>query len=198
MAHIRSPSIATLRSIYKRSQTLFKHQLWAKTYLGLRDLEQGDEIQLTDVLRIHAQEATHPDDLVRSACQWLFTRRILIPGSRRLKDWARDALAAIEAQSPDVLCVVIDWPDGTGWELLDELERRAIEPATVVVTSASIGASNRRRTARRNAHHDRTDRHPVATDRPGRRSTRTRDADRLNLLALRVSNDDRAADLGLD
>ncbi|MDR6539701.1 hypothetical protein [Variovorax soli] len=27
----------------------------------------GDEIQLTDALRLQAQEATHPDDLVRSA-----------------------------------------------------------------------------------------------------------------------------------
>lgn len=94
---ISPPAIATLRSIYKRSQTLFKHQLWAKTYLGLRDLEGSDEIQLADALRIHAQEATHPDELVRSTCQWLYTRRIVIPGVRRLKDWARDALAAVEA-----------------------------------------------------------------------------------------------------
>ncbi|MDM0071618.1 Tn3 family transposase [Variovorax sp. J31P207] len=54
-------------------------------------------IQLADALRVHAQEATHPDELVRSACQWLYTRRIVIPGPRRLKDWARDALAVIEA-----------------------------------------------------------------------------------------------------
>ncbi|MDM0050627.1 Tn3 family transposase [Variovorax sp. J22R115] len=94
---ISSPSIATLRSIYGRSQTLFKHQLWAKRHLGLRDLEQADEIQLADALRMHAREATHPDELVRSACQWLYARRIVIPGPRRLKDWARDALAAIEA-----------------------------------------------------------------------------------------------------
>jgi len=51
------------------------------------------------------------------------------------------ALVAIETSLPDVLCVDIDLPDGTGWALLDELERRAMEPATVVVTSASIGAS---------------------------------------------------------
>ena len=56
---ISPPSIATLRSIYGHSLTLLKHQLWTKTYLGLRDLEQGAEIQLTDALRVHAQEATH-------------------------------------------------------------------------------------------------------------------------------------------
>ena len=31
-----APTIASLRSIYQRSQTLYKHQLWAKTYLGLK------------------------------------------------------------------------------------------------------------------------------------------------------------------
>lgn len=54
------------------------------------------------------------------------------------------ALVAVEANLPDVICVDIDLPDGTGWELLDELERKAIEPAVVVVTSASIGASTTR------------------------------------------------------
>lgn len=59
MVGVPPPSIAALRSIYKRSQTLFKHQLWAKTYLGLRDLEQADKVLLTDALRVHAQEASH-------------------------------------------------------------------------------------------------------------------------------------------
>jgi DNA-binding response OmpR family regulator len=54
------------------------------------------------------------------------------------------ALAAIERRVPDVLCVDIDLPDGTGWTLLDELDRRGIDPAIVVVTSASIGASTTR------------------------------------------------------
>jgi hypothetical protein len=45
---VSPPSIASLRSIYQRRQTLSKHQLWAKTYLGLRDLEQADEDRLTD------------------------------------------------------------------------------------------------------------------------------------------------------
>ena len=52
----------------------------AKAYLGLRDIEQGDEERLTDALRDHAEEASHPDELIQTACHWLFTRRILIPG----------------------------------------------------------------------------------------------------------------------
>lgn len=95
---VSTPSIASLRSIYKRRQTLSKHQLWAKTYLGLRELEPGDEAALTATLLAQAADASHSDDLVRSACQWLFTRRILIPGARRLQDWARGAFATVEAQ----------------------------------------------------------------------------------------------------
>jgi len=95
---VSPPSIASLRSIYKRRQTLSKHQLWAKTYLGLRELERDDEAALTATLLAQAADASHSDDLVQSACQWLFTRRILIPGSRRLQDWARGAFAAVEAK----------------------------------------------------------------------------------------------------
>ena len=47
---VSPPSIASLRSIYKRRQTLFKHQRWAKTYLGLRELEIDDEAALTAAL----------------------------------------------------------------------------------------------------------------------------------------------------
>lgn len=95
---VSPPSIASLRSIYKRRQTLSKHQLWAKNYLGLRELELDDEAALTSALLAQAADASHADDLVQSASHWLFTRRILIPGARRLQDWARDAFAAVEAQ----------------------------------------------------------------------------------------------------
>ena len=95
---VSPPSIASLRSSYKRRQTLSKHQLWAKTYLGLRDLEPDDESALTTALLALAADASHADDLVQSASHWLFMRRILIPGARRLRDWARDAFSAVEAQ----------------------------------------------------------------------------------------------------
>lgn len=54
---------------------------------------------------------------------------------------SREALVALENAVPDVLCVDIDLPDGTGWELLDELERRSIEVPRVVIASAGMGAS---------------------------------------------------------
>ena len=52
-----------------------------------------------------------------------------------------DALKSIELSTPDLLCLDLDLPDGTGWALLDELERRSVELPRVVVVSAGVGAS---------------------------------------------------------
>ena len=43
-----SVSIASLRSLYERRQTLYEHQAWARTYLGLGDL---DGVQLQKINR---------------------------------------------------------------------------------------------------------------------------------------------------
>ena len=92
-----APTIASLRAIYQRSQTLYKHQLWAKNHIGLKELDPMAEADLVAMLALHAAEASHPDDLVTSACHWLYDHRILIPGPRRVLGWARDAFATIEA-----------------------------------------------------------------------------------------------------
>ena len=89
-------SIASLRSLYARRQTLYEHQAWARTYLGLQDLDETQVEQLQQVLAIAALEAAHPDDLAETARMWLYERRIVIPGPRRLADWARQAFDATE------------------------------------------------------------------------------------------------------
>lgn len=54
------------------------------------------------------------------------------------------ALTSIESAVPDVLCLDIDLPDGTGWALLDELDSRQISLPRVVVATAGMGASRSR------------------------------------------------------
>jgi hypothetical protein len=93
-----APTIASLRSIYRRSQTLYKHQLWAKTHLGLKDLDDTSETELVALLKLKAAEASHPDELATAACHWLYEHRILIPGPRRVQQWARDAFGATETE----------------------------------------------------------------------------------------------------
>lgn len=90
-------SIASLRSLYARRQTLYEHQAWACTYLDLHDLDAAGVDQLQKVLAISALEATHPDNLAEAARMWLYERRIVIPGPRRLADLAREAFDATEA-----------------------------------------------------------------------------------------------------
>jgi hypothetical protein len=90
-------SIASLRTLYQRRPTLYEHQQWACEYLGLRDLDAAAETELVAMLKVQASEASHSDDLVTAAQRWLYDRRILIPGRRRVQDWARDAFAAVES-----------------------------------------------------------------------------------------------------
>ncbi|MDM0109876.1 DUF4158 domain-containing protein [Variovorax sp. J22R24] len=92
-----SVSIASLRSLYERRQTLYEHQAWARAYLGLSDLDEVQRQKMEQVLAVAALEAAHPDDLMRTARIWLYGRRIIIPGSRRIADWARKAFDATEA-----------------------------------------------------------------------------------------------------
>lgn len=60
-------SIASLRSLYERRQTLYEHRAWSRAYLGLQDLDEGQVTQLEQVLTIAALEAAHPDDLTETA-----------------------------------------------------------------------------------------------------------------------------------
>ena len=90
-------SIASLRSLYTRRQTLYEHQAWAKSYVGLQELDEARVEQLSQVLAVAALEAAHPDDLCETARLWLYERRVAIPGSRRVAGWARDAFDSTEA-----------------------------------------------------------------------------------------------------
>lgn len=63
----------------------------------------------------------------------------------RLAPSSAIALKEIESAVPDVLCLDIDLPDGTGWGLLDELVDRGIDPDRVIVATASMAASLSRR-----------------------------------------------------
>lgn len=57
---------------------------------------------------------------------------------------AATAATAAESMRPDALCVDIDLPDGTGWQLLDELERGLLLPAVVVIITGGFDASQSR------------------------------------------------------
>jgi DNA-binding response OmpR family regulator len=55
------------------------------------------------------------------------------------------ALDAIAGRTPDVLCVDLDLPDGTGWALLDDLDSRGVSISQVVVASAGLHSAKAHR-----------------------------------------------------
>lgn len=71
----------------------------SKDHLGLQDLDDTNTIALREVLAVGSDQAAHLDELIGMARAWLYEQRILIPGARRLADWAREAFAAAETRT---------------------------------------------------------------------------------------------------
>ncbi len=94
---VRVPTIATLRSIYARRQTLYEHQLWLKGYLSLADVDRAASDQLVEYLNACAREAVSIDELVVAANRWLYDHKFIIPADRQVRDLARKCYARVEA-----------------------------------------------------------------------------------------------------
>ena len=86
------------RFIGAENLPMYEHQVWARTHLGPQVLDDTGVDQLQAVLAVAALEAAHPNDLADTARMWLFERPIVIPGPRRVADWARVAFDATEAE----------------------------------------------------------------------------------------------------
>ncbi len=95
---VDAPSIATLRSIYKRRPTHYEHQAWVKKYLGLNEVDQAVSDLLATYLTAQANEVVSVDELVTAACRWLHERKILIPSDRQVRDLARQCFVRVEAE----------------------------------------------------------------------------------------------------
>jgi hypothetical protein len=96
-AGLSAPRIATLRSIYRRRMTLFQHQRIAAEALGFQTLPEHAARKLTAYLRRQANTQLERTDLVQDARIWLYDRRYILPGARRLEEVATAAqLHALE------------------------------------------------------------------------------------------------------
>jgi len=107
---IRAPTIASLRSIYTRRQTLYEHQLWLTGYLGLRDVDQAASDQLVTYLSAQASEVTSIDELVTAANRWLYEHKFVIPADRQVRDLARKCYASAEAVILNVVKAAVPHP----------------------------------------------------------------------------------------
>lgn len=100
---VHAPTIASLRSIYKRRETASEHQLWARRHLEIQDFTKDRLRQLADVLAAQAGEVASIDELVTASAHWLFDKRILIPADRTLRDLARSAFAKVDQEAARVI-----------------------------------------------------------------------------------------------
>lgn len=96
---VRSPTIASLRSIYRRRETAFEHQLWARRHLRLQDPTPEIFAELKEVLLAQANDAVSVDELVTAAAHWLHDRKTVVPADRALRDLARNAYADVERRA---------------------------------------------------------------------------------------------------
>ncbi|MGH8322905.1 MAG: Tn3 family transposase, partial [Steroidobacteraceae bacterium] len=99
-----APDIATLRSIYRRRRsTLFEHQAWAMSCLGMRRLQASDSARITELLSDVVRAGIFGDQLLTAARRILYEQRLVIPGRRRLADLARVATSAVEAKATAII-----------------------------------------------------------------------------------------------
>lgn len=81
---IRGADIASVRTLYKRRETRFDHQRWAREHAGFALTDAGALIQLDEVLGQLSNSAVSVDDLVKQGELWLYGRQYVLPGDRLL------------------------------------------------------------------------------------------------------------------
>ena len=70
-------SIATLRSIYKRRETLYDHQKWARLQANLELPDPSSDAELRRALAEYAKDAASVQELVNHAMHCLCDRKVV-------------------------------------------------------------------------------------------------------------------------
>jgi hypothetical protein len=85
----KAPDLATLRSLYRRSQMLYEHQRWAAEQWSLGKFTEDAEKRLDAYLaeRTHATLSANP--LQQMAYEWLYRGYLEIPRRRVITDLVR-------------------------------------------------------------------------------------------------------------
>lgn len=100
---VRAPSVASLKAIYSRRQTLNDHQTWCKKHLELSTPKKEDFGALAAMLAIEAKQVTSVGELVARAISWLYDKRLLIPRTRLIREHAQVAFAGVERHAIEVI-----------------------------------------------------------------------------------------------
>src|SRR5579863_888462 len=82
---VDAPDLASLRSLYRRGQTLYDHQQLACRLLGFTELTEHQRRYFVRILRDELVGTSDRDRLLAFARGWLYERHSIIPHTRRLR-----------------------------------------------------------------------------------------------------------------
>ena len=85
----KAPDLATLRSLYRRSQTLYEHQRWAAEQWSLGKFTEDVEKRLAAYLAERTHATLSANRLQQMAYEWLYRGYLEIPRRRVITDLVR-------------------------------------------------------------------------------------------------------------
>jgi hypothetical protein len=115
----KAPDLATLRSLYRRSQTLYEHQRWAIKHWGLVELDERVEKRLAEHLAQQTHATLSRSRLEQIAREWLYRSYVQMPRQRAITDMVRVVLHTVVRYDHEVLQK--QWTDTTVQTCLQQL-----------------------------------------------------------------------------
>jgi hypothetical protein len=85
----KAPDLATLRSLYRRSQTLYEHQRWAPEQWSLGKFTEDVEKRLAAYVAERTHATLSANRLRQMAYEWLYRGYLEIPRRRVITDLVR-------------------------------------------------------------------------------------------------------------
>lgn len=114
---VDAAAIASVKSIYRGKagakteesieRRLREQRIWARDVLGFSAFDAATEKELASTLAIRARDAASQVELVTFAEEWLFERRVILPGVSALQGLAHTAFRAIETLALDIITAAI-------------------------------------------------------------------------------------------
>jgi hypothetical protein len=91
----KAPDLATLRSLYRRCQTLYEHQRWAAEQWGLRKFDADVERRLSAYLTERTHVTLSRNRLEQMAYEWLYGGYLEMPRRRVITDLVRTVIHTV-------------------------------------------------------------------------------------------------------
>lgn len=132
----RAPDLAILRSLYRRSQTLYEHQRWAIEHWGLVEFDERVEKRLAEHLAERTQATLSRVRLEQMAHEWLYRTYVQMPRRRVIADFVRAVVHAVVRYDHERLRQ--EWTDTTVKACLQQLLLHRPGHAMTHLVSTSI------------------------------------------------------------